>query len=97
MTIVKLSGIRVWPMARFFCVAMAITGFIFGLLVTILSFVLPADYAALLSMGGYSAWSIVIVPIEYAIIGLILGVLEALIYNLVAHFIGGIEIELEQK
>ena len=38
---------------------------------------------------------IVMVPIFYGMIGFIIGAVGALIYNLVAKWVGGIEIELE--
>lgn len=36
-----------------------------------------------------------IMPILYAVVGFIGGVIVALLYNLIAKFVGGIEIELE--
>jgi hypothetical protein len=37
----------------------------------------------------------ILAPVLYGIVGFIIGALAALVYNLVAGWIGGIEIELE--
>ncbi len=43
--------------------------------------------------GGFAVMAIVL-PIMYAVLGFIFGVIGALIYNLVAHWTGGIEFTL---
>jgi len=49
---------------------------------------------AAVGVGMFIA-GIVFVPIIYGVIGFIIGVIGALLYNLVAKWVGGIEIELE--
>ena len=49
---------------------------------------------AALGVGMFIA-GIVILPVFYGVIGFVVGALGALIYNLVAKWVGGIEIELE--
>lgn len=49
---------------------------------------------AALGVGMFIA-GIVVLPIFYGVIGFIIGALGALVYNLVAKWVGGIEIELE--
>ena len=44
---------------------------------------------------GMFVVGIVCVPIIYGMIGFVIGALGALIYNLIAKWLGGIEIELE--
>ena len=46
-------------------------------------------------MLGFGVIMILILPVFYACMGFIFGVISAFIYNLVASWIGGIEIELE--
>ncbi|MCX6744822.1 MAG: hypothetical protein NTX82_04835 [Candidatus Parcubacteria bacterium] len=55
-----------------------------------------ADFESSGMMFG-SAMSIVILPIIYGVVGFIGGAIVALLYNLIAGWIGGIEIELENK
>ena len=38
-----------------------------------------------------------IIPLVYAAIGWVMGALAALVYNLVARFIGGLQLDLEQR
>ena len=40
---------------------------------------------------------LLIVPFVYAAIGWVMGALAALVYNLVARFIGGLQLDLEQR
>jgi len=57
-----------------------------------------SNHAAFLpaAMGvGMGLFMILFVPILYAGMGFIIGLLGAMIYNLVAKWVGGIEIELE--
>jgi hypothetical protein len=51
----------------------------------------PAALAAgmMLALG-------IFMPIFYAVFGFIFGIISAAIYNLVAHWVGGIEVEVEQ-
>ena len=43
----------------------------------------------------FGAGAIIALPILYGIVGFILGYLSAVIYNWIANFIGGIELEFE--
>jgi hypothetical protein len=38
----------------------------------------------------------IFMPIFYAVFGFIFGIISAAIYNLVARWVGGIEVEVEQ-
>lgn len=53
-----------------------------------------AALPAALGVGMFIA-GIIFVPIIYGVMGFIIGALGALLYNLVAKWVGGIEIELE--
>src|SRR5438552_2095842 len=64
-------------------------------------FVLIAAAAGLMSGGSQAAFGAVgavfiaiLVPVVYAVVGFIGGAISALIYNLIAQKIGGIEVQL---
>jgi len=46
-------------------------------------------------MGGFGVLSIVAFPIMYGIFGFLGGLIQALIYNLAARFVGGLRVETE--
>ncbi len=75
----------------------ALLGLIIGGLFSLISLVgaaaggPDAGLAALLLGGG----AIIIFPILYGVIGFVGGIVSAALYNLVASFTGGIEIELK--
>lgn len=53
-------------------------------------------------MGGaggviFGVFSIILFPIFYGIIGFIGGIISAFLYNLVARYVGGIELEIDQR
>ncbi len=76
----------------------AVIGFIAGIFMaligtTIMSFTeLPGTYGIL-----YGVAAIIILPIIYAGVGFIGGLIIAFFYNVIAGAIGGIEMELVQK
>jgi len=45
----------------------------------------------------FGVGSIILFPILYVILGFLGGLITALPYNLIARFVGGIELELEQR
>ncbi|MCP4654067.1 MAG: hypothetical protein GY856_01480 [bacterium] len=78
-----------------------IMGLIIGAIFTLVS-LLGAAIGAM-SSGSNEAWfgalfgvgAIIILPIFYGVLGFIMGIISAALYNLVAGFAGGLEIELE--
>jgi hypothetical protein len=52
----------------------------------------PEQRGPLMAMGAGAA---LFAPILYAMVGFVIGVIGAVIYNVVAKWVGGIEIELE--
>ena len=46
-------------------------------------------------MGGLGVLSIVAFPVMYGIFGFLGGLIQALIYNLAARFVGGLRVETE--
>lgn len=53
---------------------------------------LPAGFGLAFGVGG-----IIFLPIVYGILGFIAGLISGWIYNLVAKWVGGIELELTEK
>ncbi|MDK2907911.1 MAG: hypothetical protein PWQ87_369 [Candidatus Woesearchaeota archaeon] len=90
----KLNKIGVLSVAKVNAVIGAILGLIWGIFAAITG----TSFAVLGGLGfmaGLGLWSIIVFPIIYALIGFIGGVIGAFLYNLVAGWIGGIEIELK--
>ncbi|MEO5763005.1 MAG: hypothetical protein ABIR28_11905 [Vicinamibacteria bacterium] len=91
---------RIGPMsaAKIMGVLYALIGLFIGGLVTLVSVMGAAlGGAATKDLGGFGIIgmaAIVIAPICYGILGFIGGLIAAALYNLVAKFSGGIEIEL---
>jgi len=86
----------------------AFVGFVVGLILGILYFLIFAIFGAvIMSMAGrdgaaaggitivYGIAALIGFPIFYAVAGFVGGAIVTLIYNLVARFVGGIEIEVE--
>lgn len=63
------------------------------LIIGVASSQMPAEQRAgmMLMSGGFALFA----PVMYAAMGFVFGVLGAVIYNLVAKWVGGIEFELE--
>ena len=85
MVVIKKLGVL--SVAKLQAVLMAIVGFIAGL-----SFAVFGD----ILFPGLGLLTIVIMPIIYAIMGFIGGAIGAFLYNIVAGWVGGIEIEFER-
>lgn len=62
-------------------------------LMTLLSPALPEDQRT--GMMAFGLGAIVMFPIIYAVMGFIVGILGALLYNLVARWVGGLEVEVD--
>ncbi|HLC64861.1 MAG TPA: DUF3566 domain-containing protein [Candidatus Nanoarchaeia archaeon] len=88
-----IKRLDVWSVAKIQALIMAVFGLVFGIL-----------YAFFLSGVGLMMGTgmllglapIIALPVLYGILGLALGALTALLYNLFARWVGGIEIELSK-
>jgi len=106
----QIRRLDIWSLAKFMAVWGLIVGFIIGLIMAALfmfmgqwmfygtsfasAYGLPID---LTSFGAAAAGVMIIVyPIFLAIVGLIGGIITGAIYNLVAAFAGGIQVELTE-
>jgi hypothetical protein len=90
---------RISPLAfaKVQAIMMAIIGLIFGLFVALLG-----GFAGSLSPQPgvgitLGASAIILLPIFYGILGFLMGLIGAGIYNLVASWVGGFEIDLVKK
>jgi hypothetical protein len=96
-----LRRIGVLSAAKLSCILYAAIGLLFGALVT-----LGAVIASVFGLGSQESMSglgsllfgmgaIVSLPILYGLIGLVSGAFASALYNLVAGWIGGLELDLE--
>jgi hypothetical protein len=85
----ELKAIEPVSLGKIFGVVMAVFGFFVGIAVAIgLSSTLGVPGV----FGGVA--SIVVVPIVFGILGFIIGVIEAFVYNVVAKRFGGVMLDL---
>lgn len=104
MTIIK----RVDPvsLAKLQGIIMALVGLVAALLMTLVGSLAGALFSSFpeaentVSTGGIlalGAGAIIFLPIAYGVAGFVGGLIGGLIYNLVAKWVGGIELELQEK
>lgn len=89
-----------WSVAKLQAIFMAIFGLIVGVIIAIATQFIPNTQEAqqaIIPFQSFGFLAIIIVPIVYAIMGLVTGAIGAWIYNIVAKLVGGIEVEFEQN
>ena len=92
----KVKKIGVLSLGKFFGIFYALMGLIFGVFFSIRSligFSTGTGTGLIGTVFGISA--IILLPIFYGLLGFVFGIISAVLYNLVAKWIGGIEIETE--
>ena len=97
--IVKRVGVLSY--AKISTIIMAIIGLVLGIFYAILYAVLGpsamqtagAEVDPLMTIGPLV---IIIMPIIYAIMGFIMGLIGAWLYNLIAKWVGGVQVEFEK-
>ncbi len=96
----KLKKLGIMSVAKFQAVLMAIMGFIYGIFLTIFLSTLGGALSAFPGVAStftnLGILSIILFPILFAILGFIGGAISAFLYNLIAGFVGGIEMEFEE-
>jgi hypothetical protein len=99
-TTTRLRSINVVQLALMYGVICAVIGIILGLILALAAMIAPSAFSTA-GMSSIGALGLILFPIIYAIVLFILGFLEGLIiaalYNLVAGWIGGVEIQLEPR
>ena len=99
---VILKKIGVISLAKLYSVFMFAIGFFIGLSFSFISYLAKSSFVPgpPPNMAVYSAigfWALLIFPVLYGIIGFIAGAIGALLYNLVAKSVGGLELEFDKK
>ena len=93
----------VWSVAKLSGTLYGCLGLIFGIIVALISVVAAGASSALrdsnLPMAGmlpafFGVGAVILLPIMYGLMGLIFGALTAALYNLIAGWVGGIEMEV---
>lgn len=99
-TTTRVRSINVVQFALMYGIICAVLGIIVGLLLAF-SFMVAPGVLSETGMPNIGALAIVLFPIIYAIIlfiyGFIGGLIIAGLYNLVAGWIGGVEVQLEPR
>lgn len=70
-------------------------GLILGIIVSLISLIGGAFVEEAIGSIIFGIGAIIYFPIMYGIMGFISGVIMAFLYNLIAGWIGGIEVEIE--
>ena len=97
---VKLKRVGVFSVAKLQAIIMSFVGLIAGIFIAIIDMMLKslATSAGIDKLPGaelgFSA--IIILPIAYAIFGFIGGAIGAIVYNLSAKLVGGLEMDFAQ-
>ncbi len=94
---VKIKRIGVLSMGKIYGMLCAIMGLIFGAIMTLVSLVGLAISSSSTGMFGvlFGVGAIIFLPIVYGVMGFIMGLITALLYNLIASWVGGLEVETE--
>ena len=89
---------RIGPLslAKVSGVVYALMGFIFGIIFSLVSMVggamMPRENGGMMGMI-FGVGAIIALPIFYGILGFVMSFIGAVLYNVVAGWVGGIEIE----
>jgi hypothetical protein len=93
-----VRSIGVWSAARLYGALSAAFGLIFGVILALISTVgaglAAADDGPVWMSGMFGVSAIVILPVIYGVMGLVAGALTAVLYNLFANIVGGVEIDV---
>jgi apolipoprotein N-acyltransferase len=93
----KVRRVGVLSVTKMYAAVYGVLGLVFALVfifASLVGYLLASDK----SYPGYVAAGIIVaMPLIYGILGLVSGFLIARIYNMVAKFLGGIEVELQDE
>ena len=92
----RIKRIAPLQLAKMLAILYGIMGLIFipfFLLMTFVGSQMPAQQRV--GVMAFGAGFAIFVPVIYAVMGFVSGALGAVIYNLVAKWVGGIEVEVE--
>ncbi|MDD5503178.1 MAG: hypothetical protein PHH26_06925 [Candidatus Thermoplasmatota archaeon] len=91
----KLNSVGVWSVAKVEALIMAGIGLLAGIIYAFVGTTMVSMMGVSRVGAGFGFLAIILFPLLYAAIGLVAGVVIALLYNLAARFVGGIEMEME--
>ena len=90
----KVKTVRVFSFAKFQAVLMAPAGLIAGILYSFGGAIYDVLTTGSVNLGTALAFLALIgMPITFATFGFLLGLIEAVLYNLLAGWFGGVEID----
>lgn len=89
----RIAPLQLGKMAACLYGAMGLIAVPFILMMSAISATMPAAQRGIFAMMGVGF--AIAAPVLYAAMGFVIGVIGAAIYNLVAKWIGGIEVEVE--
>ncbi|MDH3216345.1 MAG: hypothetical protein OEN01_08640 [Candidatus Krumholzibacteria bacterium] len=92
----KLKQIGILFLAKLQAIVMAFVGLIAGILYSFGGFIYEAFTGTLNSGTALAFLALIGMPIVFAAAGFIVGLIEAFLYNLIARWFGGIEMDFEQ-
>jgi hypothetical protein len=90
----KIKKISPLSLAKIQGILFGLMGLVFVVPFLFLSFIFPID-SSLEGSSFPSFWFFFLVPVLYAVMGFIMGFITALLYNVVAKWVGGLEITIE--
>lgn len=93
---VILRRLGVLSLAKVYAVLFAIFGLIMGIVVAITAVIAGSVVGFGWFGAGLGVLAIIVLPIMFALIGFIMGAVSAFLYNVVAGWVGGVEITFEQ-
>ncbi len=96
---VQITRIGVLSLGKIFGILYAFFGLVLGALMSLVFLVSGAMVGDTGGVMGFlfGAGAIITLPIFYGIMGFISGILMAIPYNMIANWIGGLEVEVETK
>ena len=89
----KLTKIGVLSLAKIYAVMFGLAGLVLGVFSAVASLLLGAAAQSLGAGANLGLIAVIVMPLIYALIGLILGALTALLFNVAAKRMGGLEVD----
>ena len=93
----EIKKVGVWTLARLEMILFAIFGLIVGIITLLIGAPATPETQSVAFAAGFGVGAIIVLPILYGVMGLISGAVGAWLYNLVAGWVGGIKVELDEK
>ena len=90
----RIQRVGVAQLAKVMGVLYLLLGIVFLVFMLVFSRAMPGAPGGAFPGFGYGMGMIVLLPVFYAILGVVFGALTAALYNVVAGMLGGVEIDL---